>query len=43
VIKGESKDEIKKRIGRSTDAGDAVVYAFANLQDPTSHGWGFSW
>lgn len=27
VIKVESKDDIKKRIGRSTDAGDAVVYA----------------
>lgn len=27
VIKVESKDDIKRRIGRSTDAGDAVVYA----------------
>ncbi|KPL08938.1 hypothetical protein AMJ85_07490, partial [candidate division BRC1 bacterium SM23_51] len=27
VVKVESKDEIKKRIGRSTDAADAVVYA----------------
>lgn len=27
VLKVESKDEIKKRIGRSTDAGDAAVYA----------------
>lgn len=31
VIKVESKDEIRKRIGRSTDAGDAVVYAWADL------------
>ncbi|MEN6403214.1 MAG: hypothetical protein ABFD94_14850, partial [Armatimonadia bacterium] len=30
-IKVESKDEIRKRIGRSTDAGDAVVYAWADL------------
>lgn len=29
VIKVESKDDIKKRIGRSPDVGDAVVYAFA--------------
>jgi hypothetical protein len=29
VIHVESKDEIKKRIGRSTDAGDAVVYALS--------------
>ena len=27
----ESKDEIRKRIGRSTDAGDAVVYAWADV------------
>jgi hypothetical protein len=27
VVKVESKDDIKKRIGRSTDAADAVVYA----------------
>jgi len=27
TIKVESKDEIKKRIGRSTDYGDAFVYA----------------
>jgi len=32
VITVESKDEIKKRIGRSTDAGDAAVYAFARLE-----------
>jgi len=29
----ESKDTIKTRIGRSTDAGDAAVYAFAELDD----------
>lgn len=33
VITVEAKDDIKKRIGRSTDAADAVVYAFANLKD----------
>lgn len=27
-IQVESKDDIKSRLGRSTDAGDAVVYAF---------------
>ena len=26
----ESKDDIRKRIGRSTDVGDAVVYASGN-------------
>ena len=31
VIKVESKDEIRKRIGRSTDAGDGAVYAWADL------------
>jgi hypothetical protein len=29
-IKIESKDDIAKRLGRSTDRGDAVVYAFAS-------------
>jgi len=29
VVKVESKDQIKKRIGRSTDAADAVVYALS--------------
>lgn len=29
VVKVESKDDIKKRIGRSTDAADAVVYALS--------------
>jgi hypothetical protein len=41
-IKVESKDDIKKRIGRSTDCGDTVVQAFAlelfsNVKKPT-HG-----
>lgn len=31
VISVESKDKIKKRIGRSTDYGDAVVMAFAPM------------
>jgi hypothetical protein len=34
-IQVESKDDIKKRIGRSTDDGDAVVQAFW----PASPGW----
>jgi len=34
-IQIESKDEIKKRIGRSTDDGDAVVMAFAQLAEET--------
>jgi hypothetical protein len=29
IIRVESKDDIKKRIGRSTDAADAVVYALS--------------
>lgn len=33
VIKVESKDEIRKRIGRSTDAGDGAIYAWADLDD----------
>lgn len=32
-IKVESKDDIKKRIGRSTDRGDAVVMAFWDPED----------
>lgn len=31
VIEVESKDSIKARLGRSTDYGDAVVQAFANM------------
>lgn len=30
----ESKDDLRKRIGRSTDAGDAVVMAFASRHRP---------
>lgn len=34
IVRVESKDEIKKRLdGRSTDRGDAVVYAFAEVSD----------
>lgn len=31
-IQIEAKDDIQKRIGRSPDAGDAVVYAFGNVE-----------
>ncbi|MDD2869656.1 terminase family protein [Neomegalonema sp.] len=31
MIEIESKDDIKKRIGRSTDYGDAVVYTYAEM------------
>ena len=31
VLRVESKEDIKRRIGRSTDAGDAAVYAFIDL------------
>ena len=31
-IQVESKDEIKERIGRSPDRGDAAVYALADTQ-----------
>jgi len=34
VIKVEAKDEIKKRIGRSTDDGDALVYADFDFPPP---------
>ena len=27
VIQIESKDDLKKRLGRSTDSGDSVIYA----------------
>ena len=33
MIQVESKDDIKKRLGRSTDAGDAFVYALAQPQE----------
>ena len=32
----EPKDEIKKRIGRSTDVGDALALTFAELDYPKS-------
>lgn len=38
VIEVESKDSIKGRLGRSTDYGDAVVMAYANLS-PTQRYW----
>ena len=43
VIKVESKDEIRKRIGRSTDAGDAVIYAWADVSPAEElFGWSVS-
>lgn len=42
VIRIESKDDIIKRLGRSPDRGDALAYAFANLdnyQDDSSYKW----
>ncbi len=36
-VQVESKDEIRKRIGRSTDSGDAVVMAF--WERPAAVGW----
>lgn len=44
-IEVESKDEIKKRLGRSTDSGDAVMQAFyAELEDSGVDiaGWGWN-
>lgn len=37
IIQVESKDEIRKRLGRSTDAGDAVVMAFWPERPGESH------
>jgi hypothetical protein len=34
-VQVESKDEIRKRLGRSTDSGDAVVQAFWVEPAPT--------
>ena len=31
ILKVEAKDDIRRRLGRSTDYGDALVYAVANL------------
>jgi hypothetical protein len=33
-IQVESKDDLRKRLGRSTDYGDAVVMAFALIPEP---------
>jgi hypothetical protein len=38
MIEIESKDEIKKRLGRSTDRGDGVSYAFATVER-SEHDW----
>lgn len=35
----ESKDDIRKRLGRSTDCGDAVVQAFWDGADHTAEAW----
>jgi hypothetical protein len=35
----EPKDDIKERIGRSTDCGDAVVQAFYDNQQPSDNEW----
>lgn len=40
VIAIESKDDIRKRIGRSTDSGDAVIQAYgAHLIEDSAIGW----
>ena len=33
---GEKKEEIKKRLGRSTDLGDALALTFAEMHYPSS-------
>ncbi len=38
-IKIEDKEEIKRRLGRSPDSGDAVVIAFAKAKNPTAEEW----
>jgi hypothetical protein len=38
-IQVESKDDIKERIGRSTDDGDAVVMAFWEEDTPSMQSW----
>lgn len=38
-IQVESKDDIKERIGRSTDDGDAVVMAFWEADTPSMQSW----
>jgi hypothetical protein len=37
VITVESKDDIRKRIGRSTDYGDALMMAIAPMEQPVHH------
>lgn len=39
VIKVESKDDIIKRLGHSTDRGDAVIYAFADFSRYNPSEW----
>lgn len=38
----ESKDEIKKRLGRSTDSADAVIQALSNLEESGMSVWSLS-
>ena len=38
IIAMESKDEIKTRLGRSTDSGDPVALTFLRVTAPTSKG-----
>jgi hypothetical protein len=40
-VQVESKDDIKKRIGRSTDFGDSLVYAHCNPNIPGQGVWDF--
>lgn len=40
VVEVESKDDLKKRIGRSPDEGDAVVMAWADDPNDVDLGWG---
>ena len=42
-IQIESKDDIRKRLGRSTDSGDAVVQAFFDAEVGGSVGWLEAW
>lgn len=37
VIEVESKDSLMRRLGRSPDAGDTVVYAFADIPAALAH------
>lgn len=40
VVQVESKDDLKKRIGRSPDEGDAAVMAWADDPNEADLGWG---